>query len=203
MARIGVKEQPGEHANNQRPPRSFLGRHRKAAVTAVIMIVVLVVFILVWFQPQQALLNRTVSETLPAGRPSASVGQPSASTGPRVSAPGPGSAQAILAGGRFRSLEHNTTGRALLVRLPDGRVFLRLERLDTLNGPDLHVYLSVVNAGGDARAYGENFLDLGKLKGNKGNQNYRVPANVDLSRFRSAVIWCKRFAVGFGVAPLA
>src|SRR6266545_4802355 len=77
------------------------------------------------------------------------------------------------------------------------------ECLDTLNGPDLHVYLSEVPAGGDARAYGERFVDLGKLKGNKGNQNYRLPVNVDLSRYRSAVIWCKRFTVGFGVAPLS
>jgi hypothetical protein len=45
-------------------------------------------------------------------------------------------------------------------------------------------------------------VDLGKLKGNKGNQNYTLPADLDLSRYRSAVIWCKRFAVGFGVAPL-
>lgn len=190
-----MKERSGERAGMQRRLRSFVGRHRKATVTAAILIVGLVVFVLVWFQPQQALLNRTVNETLPVGKPSASIG-------PGGPATGLGSAQAILAGGRFRSLEHHTAGRALLVKLSDGRVFLRFEHLDTLNGPDLHVYLSKATAGGDARAYGENFLDLGKLKGNKGSQNYRVPAGVDPSVFRSAVIWCKRFAVGFGVAPL-
>jgi hypothetical protein len=108
----------------------------------------------------------------------------------------------VLARGQFRSLEHPTMGRALLVRFPNGELLLRLEGLDTLNGPDLHVYLSEVSAGGDARAYGERFVDLGKLKGNKGNHNYRVPMRVDVSRYQSAVIWCKRFAVGFGVAPL-
>ncbi len=46
-------------------------------------------------------------------------------------------------------------------------------------------------------------MDVGKLKGNRGNQNYRLPPNVDFSRYRSAVIWCKRFTVGFGVAPLS
>ena len=65
------------------------------------------------------------------------------------------------------------------------------------------MYLSEVPAGGDAGAYGKRFVDLGKLKGNKGNQNYRLPDNVDVSRYRSAVIWCKRFTVGFGVASLS
>jgi hypothetical protein len=45
-------------------------------------------------------------------------------------------------------------------------------------------------------------LDLGALKGNLGSSNYEIPANVDLSSFETAVIWCRRFSVGFGVAPL-
>jgi len=165
-------------------------------VLGAVLGVAFVLFVLVWFQPQQAFLNRTVNETLP-------VGQPSASTGPSGSQAPPDSVEATLASGRFRSLEHHTAGRALLVRLADGTVILRFESLDTLNGPDLHVYLSEVPAGGDARAYGERFVDVGKLKGNRGNQNYRLPPNVDFSRYRSAVIWCKRFTVGFGVAPLS
>lgn len=176
--------------------RSFVHRHRKATGIGAILGVGFVVFVLVWFQPQKAFFNTTVNETLPVGRPSDS-------TGPIGSAPAPESARSILASGQFRSLEHRTAGRALLVRLADSTLILRLESLDTLNGPDLHVYLSEVPAGGDARAYGERFLDLGKLKGNKGNQNYRLPANVDVFRYRSSVIWCKRFAVGFGVAPLS
>jgi len=51
-------------------------------------------------------------------------------------------------------------------------------------------------------AYRNGFIDLGPLKGNRGNQNYAVPAGTDLSKFKSAVIWCRRFLVGFGVAPL-
>jgi hypothetical protein len=156
----------------------------------------LMIFVLVWFQPQQALLNTTVDETLPGGVPASSP-TPGAATSPT------GSGQSsVLASGRFRSLEHETTGRALLVKLADGRVVLRFEDLDTLNGPDLRVYLSEVPAGGDAHAYGEDFVDLGQLKGNKGNQNYRVPKDVDVTRFESAVVWCRRFTVGFGVAPL-
>src|SRR6266508_1256413 len=115
----------------------------------------------------------------------------------------PGAGQAtVLASGEFRSLEPGTSGRAVVLELADGSRVLRFEALDTSNGPDLHVYLSEVAAGDDARGHGEGFVDLGKLKGNKGNQNYAIPTEVDLARYRSAVIWCKRFAVGFGVAPL-
>jgi hypothetical protein len=175
---------------------SFLRRHLRVVIVAISAAVALVVFVLMWFQPQKVFLNTTVSESLP-GRPQAS----SDAAGDPVVETDTGQSD-VLARGQFRSLEHHTTGWALLVRLANGDVLLRLERLDTLNGPDLHVYLSEVAAGGDARAYGERFVDLGKLKGNKGNQNYRVPAKVDVSRYRSAVIWCKRFTVGFGVAPL-
>jgi hypothetical protein len=46
------------------------------------------------------------------------------------------------------------------------------------------------------------FVSLGPLKGNIGDQNYTVPADVDLSRYRAATIWCQRFGVNFGTAPL-
>jgi hypothetical protein len=173
--------------------RSFLRQHPRMVIATAVGVVALLVFVVVWFQPQQALLTTTVNESLPGQRPA-----PPTAAGGSVS---PGGSQ-VVASGRFRSLEHDTTGRALLVRLSRGEVLLRFETLATLNGPDLHVYLSEVEAGGDAHAYGERFVDLGKLKGNRGNQNYRVPDGIDLSRFKSAVIWCKRFAVGFGVAPL-
>lgn len=176
--------------------RPFLRRHLWLVIVAAGTAVVLVVFVLVWFQPQKAFLNTTVNESLP-GR-----GQASSNAAGDSGAATDMGQSSVLARGQFRSLEHHTTGGALLVRLPNGGVLLRLERLDTLNGPDLHVYLSEVAAGGEARAYGERFVDLGKLKGNKGSHNYRVPLKVDVSRYRSAVIWCKRFAVGFGVAPL-
>ncbi|MGH2690675.1 MAG: DM13 domain-containing protein, partial [Actinomycetota bacterium] len=101
----------------------------------------------------------------------------------------------------FRSLEHRTTGDAVLLTLPDGSRVLRFEGFETSNGPDLRVYLS---AGSDdasyGREYGEDFVELGVLKGNVGDQNYDIPAGTDLSRYRNAVVWCKRFGVGFGVA---
>jgi hypothetical protein len=148
----------------------------------------LIVFVLIWFQPQKLVLESTVNEAPPRPVRSGSV---RASGGP-----------ATLAEGEFRSLEHTTSGRAITLELPDGRRFLRLEGLDTSNGPDLRVYLSEVPASDDWYAYGERFVDLGALKGNRGDQNYALPEDVDLSRYKSAVIWCRRFTVGFGVAPL-
>ena len=89
-----------------------------------------------------------------------------------------------------------------MLRRPAGHLILRLERLSTSNGPDLRVYLSQVPASNDLHAYRTGFIDLGSLKGNRGSQNYAIPAGTDLSAFKSAVIWCRRFAVGFGVAAL-
>ena len=64
------------------------------------------------------------------------------------------------------------------------------------------MYLSRVPANSELHAYRTGFIDLGPLKGNRGSQNYAIPAGTDLSAFKSAVIWCRRVAVGFGVAPL-
>ena len=148
-----------------------------------------------WFAPQALFISTTVNEATPTV---ASVTQ---SLTPTTSTP-TGTAPVTLARGSFRSLEHQTSGTAILLRLSDGTVILRLENLDTSNGPDVHVTLSpMVSTSGD-RDYNNGYLDLGSLKGNKGNQNYDVPAGTDLTHFRSAVIWCKRFTVGFGVAPI-
>lgn len=103
----------------------------------------------------------------------------------------------------FVSRAHTTTGQAIV--LTDGTTrFLRLVDLATDNGPDVHVYLS---AGVDARTsdgrLDDDFVSLGKLKGNIGSQNYEIPAGTDLTRYRTVVLWCKRFTVAFGAADLA
>ena len=46
------------------------------------------------------------------------------------------------------------------------------------------------------------FIDLGSIKGNIGDQNYDLPAGVDLSKYRAVTVWCKRFGVNFATAPL-
>jgi hypothetical protein len=160
----------------------------------------LIIFVLVWFQPQKLFLNKTVSESLPGVIATAPAGETNhdATAG---GSPSPG--LRVLASGSFRSLEHATTGKAIVLRRPDGSLILRLEHLSTSNGPDLRVYLSRVPASGELHAYRTRFIDLGALKGNRGSQNYAIPAGTDLSAFKSAVIWCRRFVVGFGVAPLS
>jgi electron transfer DM13 len=91
---------------------------------------------------------------------------------------------------------HKAEGIAKVINLADGRTFLRLENLKATNGPDLYVYLSV---GKDA----SDIVNLGRLKGNIGNQNYEIPARTDLSKYNTILIWCKAFSTLFGSAKLS
>ena len=71
------------------------------------------------------------------------------------------------------------------------------------NGPDLHVILTPHSSPGrkdDVMAAGS--VDLGKLKGNRGNQNYPISDDVDINAQRSVVIYCQPFSVIFSVAQL-
>ncbi len=109
-------------------------------------------------------------------------------------------APVVVSSGEFISGEHSTSGTALVVALPDGSLVVRFEGLDTSNGPDLRVVLSPDDASGSADYSGR--LILGELKGNIGDQNYVLDGDVDLTGFRSVVIWCERFSVAFGAAPI-
>ncbi|MFN0027639.1 MAG: DM13 domain-containing protein [Acidimicrobiales bacterium] len=106
----------------------------------------------------------------------------------------------VVARGSFQSIEHDTSGTVLLIAQPDGSHVLRFEDLDTSNGPDLQVLLSPSNAA--AESYEEGSVELGRLKGNQGDQNYAIPTGTDPGAWRSAVIWCERFSVAFGIADL-
>ena len=67
----------------------------------------------------------------------------------------------------------------------------------------MHVYLVAANDASDSDTVKKaGFLELGSLKGNIGDQNYDVPADADLTKYRAVTIWCKRFSVNFGTAPL-
>jgi hypothetical protein len=105
--------------------------------------------------------------------------------------------------GSFVSLDHATTGTVRVLELADGRRFVRLEGLETDNGPDLYVYLSTNPAAGPEGAFDDDHANLGRLEGNIGDQNYEIPAEVDPARFASVVIWCDRFDSAFGAADLA
>ena len=105
-----------------------------------------------------------------------------------------------VAAGRFEAVRHDARGTATAIRLATGRRMLTLTGFSVANGPDLRLYL----VAGPARTEADvrDRIDLGGLKGNKGDQQYVVPRRVDLGRYRTAVIWCRAFSVLFARAPL-
>lgn len=111
----------------------------------------------------------------------------------------------ILAMGQWQGIDsiHQAQGKALMVRLPDGRRFIRFEDFRVTNGPDLYVYLSGhPSPRTGAQLHEGAAFEVARLKGNVGNQNYELPADLDLSKFKSVAIYCKRFSVMFGSAEL-
>ncbi|HEY0735591.1 MAG TPA: DM13 domain-containing protein [Herpetosiphonaceae bacterium] len=109
----------------------------------------------------------------------------------------------LLRSGDFHPVTHEGTGTASIYELPDGTRVLRLENFEVLNGPDLYVWLSAAPDADNARTILDNqYAEIGRLKGNQGNQNYELPADLDVSAFNSVTIWCRRFSVNFATAPL-
>ena len=104
-----------------------------------------------------------------------------------------------VASGNFQAIAHPGRGTATLIRTTGSGVKLTFTGFSTDNGPDIRVYLS---RGTKSSGKGASFVDLGTLKGNKGNQQYNVPADVNLAEFDSVVLWCRAFDVGFIQAPL-
>jgi len=91
---------------------------------------------------------------------------------------------------------HDAQGTVRTIPLDHGNNVLRLENFKATNGPDLYVYLVT-----DDKA--SEFVSLGKLKANNGNQNYDIPENTDLEKYSKVLIWCKDFGVLFGNADLS
>jgi hypothetical protein len=110
----------------------------------------------------------------------------------------------VVATGTFHGAAHKTSGRATVYSVK-GKETLRITNFKTSNGPDVHVVLiAATDAQDDENFLSKNVerLDLGKLKGNEGDQNYTIPAGTDLSKFRAVSIYCERFNANFGTAPL-
>lgn len=170
----------------------------------------LVAFLLYWFAPWNLFVDRRIDEAIPVA-PRVVADNATAADEDAETATGGGdsdedaarSEPVTLASGEFRSLEHGTTGTAVVLEIEDGSRFLRLERIETSNGPDLRVILTDQPVSDDWHVWDDGeYLDLGALKGNVGSSNYAIPDDLDLSGFETAVIWCRRFSVGFGVAAL-
>jgi hypothetical protein len=223
-------ETPGRYAVNNlatRPaPRARRSRRRIVIATVVVVLVLAGAVGLALFQPWKLFTRNTVNEgfpvavSAPAGTPSVGTSAPTSvpasapSTEPTVDpsaqqatvAPEPPAAEpVVLASGSFVDGEHTTTGTATVFQLPDGARVLRLENFSTSDGPDVVVALSDQTAGGDEWGKYDDgrYVGLGALKGTDGNQNYEIPADVDLSGLASVVIWCDRFNVAFGTAAVA
>ncbi|MDQ0831384.1 hypothetical protein QF032_003228 [Streptomyces achromogenes] len=187
-----------------------MGRVRKVLARPLAIAVLVVAvggtgFGLYWFQPWKLWQDETVEEALPgvvatsappAVAPSYEPSEQPSATGPQT-----------LASGELISHEHATSGTVKLIRLADGSHVVRLENLDTSNGPDLRVLLTdapVKEGKAGWHVFDEGrYVSLGKLKGNKGSQNYPLPRDVDPSSYNSVSIWCDRFDVSFGAAELA
>ena len=107
--------------------------------------------------------------------------------------------------GSFVDRSHPGSGLAKVLNDGSAQRFLRFEDFETDNGPDLFVYLTRADAAADAGAFGVDgdFVNLGRLKGNVGEQNYEIPVDVDLAEFDTVVVWCDRFSVAFTAADLA
>lgn len=148
-----------------------------------------IVLAIAWyaFRPELLFVNKTVREEFPGGPAIASIEK-----GPMA-----------VTKGSFKGLAHETKGLASIYQLADGKRTLRLTEFATSNGPDVHVYLvaAEVEKGNDAVKQA-GFIDLGSMKGNIGDQNYEIPADADLSKYRTVSIWCARFGVNFGTAAL-
>ena len=125
-------------------------------------------------------------------------------THPRTAATEPAPAGPVrVSGGEFHAVVHPGTGDAVVYRQDDGSYVLRLENLDIFNGPDLYVYAVAANDANDSdTVLNSGFLNLGPLKGNRGNQTYELPADFDPEKHRSISVWCQRFSVNFATAPM-
>ena len=170
---------------------SVRARRGLLAIIGTIVTAVLVGGLLL-FEPWKLVVDRVVDEPAPAPAP------PAAAAG--------AAAPVVLAQGELIGHEHASSGTAVVVRLADGSRVLRLEDLDTSDGPLLKVWLTdapVIEGTDGWYVFDDGaVVDLGELRGNIGSSNYPIPPEVDLDELTSVSIWCDRFDVSFAAAAL-
>jgi len=150
----------------------------------VVISLIVIVLMVTWyaFRPERLVVNKRADEAVAA----ASAGS-----------------LAALASGPFHGIAHETKGTATVFQDSNGNRILRLSNFSTSNGPDVHVYMVAADNAYDAATVEHaGFIDLGNIKGNIGDQDYTLARDLDLSRYRAVSIWCKRFSVNFGTAPM-
>lgn len=165
------------------------------------------------FQPWKLFIDTEVQESIPMVEQtpeSATEQTPESANEPTPAEPAPtqeiNTEPIILALGTLISHEYETSGEVKILQLADGSRILRLENLATSDGPRVEVWLSdapVIEGRDGWFVFDDgNYESLGAMKGNKGNQNYEIPADLDLSDFSSMSLWCVTFSVSFGAAEL-
>ena len=112
---------------------------------------------------------------------------------------------AVISQGKFRNADraHEGAGNAVIKTFPNGTLEVQLSDFEVTNGPDLEIWLSAHPDPASSSDVSDNqWVSLGQLKGNVGNQAYVVPEGTDISIFNSVVIWCEQFGVLFSPAAL-
>lgn len=151
-------------------------------------IVIVAAGIIGWaaFRPERLWVNAKVNEGFPAAAKTAAA------------------TETVLATGAFHDVAHKGSGTATIYQLGDGQRVLRFTHFETSNGPDVHVYLVAANDATDSDMVKKaGFREISPLKGNVGDQNYDLPQDVDLAKYKAVTIWCQRFGVNFATAPLS
>ena len=161
-------------------------------VAGVLLAVLLLYLALAVFGVQTLFYDTEVNEDFPVDAPA-----PEERGSPQAANP------VVVSAGEFHPVAHPGTGDAIVYRLEDGSHVLRLENLDIFNGPALYVYaVAAEDANNNETVLNAGFLNLGPLKGNKGNQTYELPAEFNPEKYRAISVWCQRFSVNFATAPL-
>lgn len=166
---------PSSHERDLKPE----AMSRFAIVRKALTVVAIGGFIYAWylFRPELLFINSRVSEAKES------------------------QSQTVLSG-KFVGLAHATKGQAMIERSGD-KMYLRFTDFSTSNGPDVHVYLvAAPDSSSDDVVRHAGFINLGKMKGSEGDQNYDLPAGVDLATYRSVSLWCQRFNVNFASVAL-
>ena len=150
-----------------------------------IILIVLAVLVIAWylFRPEKLLISSKVNEDFPHTAESGN--------------------QEIIFEGNFKPVAHEAEGVATVYDTGGGNKVLRFTDFIFSNCPYFHVYLVAADDPMDSETVKQSEVyELGSIKGNVGNQNYELSSDVDLNKFKSVVIWCKRFGVNFAVAKL-
>lgn len=159
---------------------------RRKLLTIIAILIVGVVWYL--FRPERIFISQKVNEEFPA------------STAENMK---PDDSSKVLLKGNFHGVAHEGKGVATIHELPDGKKVLRFTEFETSNGPDVQVYLVAADDATDNDTVtNAGFIHIGALKGNIGDQNYELPGDLDLNKYRAVTVWCRRFSVNFGTAPL-